>query len=120
MSDKKLLLVDDHGDTCSNLSDILTDFGFTVDIANRGQEALDLFKGHPYRLALLDFKLPDINGIELFQRMRQIRGSIEGLLVTAYSSKEMTVAALAAGLRHVISKPVDVTQMMSLIEQALA
>jgi two-component system NtrC family response regulator len=93
---KRLLVVDDDEDTCSNLSDILTDLGYGSDVAYRGQAALDLLGEHPYRLALLDFKLPCMTGVELFQRMRQIAGNIQGLLVTGYASNETTAAALAA------------------------
>lgn len=119
MNDNKLLLVDDDEDTCSNLSDILTDFGYDVDVAYRGWDALDLFKKYPYRLALLDYKLPCMTGVELFQRLRQIDENVQGVLVTAYASNETTAAALAAGIRHVVSKPVELSRMMPLIERAL-
>jgi len=110
---KSLLLVDDDKDTCSNLSDILTDLGYSVDVAYRGQDALYLFKQHPYRLVLLDFKLPCMTGIELFEQMRQIHGSVEGLLVTAYASNETDGHAKSAGLRQVIHKPVDLRSLCS-------
>ena len=117
---KTLLLVDDDKDTCANLSDILTDLGYSVDVAYRGQDALDLFKQHPYRLVLLDFKLPCMTGIDLFQRLRQIRGDVEGLLVTGFASSETDGQAKFAGMRQVISKPVDFPTLMPWIEQAFA
>ena len=120
MNENRLLVVDDDKDTCSNLSDILTEFGYDVDVAYRGQVALDLLKLHHYRVALLDYKLPCMTGVELFQRMRRLRGNINGLLVTAYASSETTAAALAAGMRRVVSKPVEVSQLVPLIEQAVA
>lgn len=107
MNDYKLLMVDDNQDTCATLSDILADFDYAVDVSNRGWDALDLLKQRSYRLALLDFRLPCMTGVELFQRMRQVHGDIEGLLVTAFASAETEEAAKAAGLRHVVSKPVD-------------
>ncbi len=120
MHDNRLLIVDDDKDTCANLSDILTDCGYAVDVAYRAQDGLDLLKQHSYRLALLDFKLPCMTGVELFERMHQIRKSLVALLVTGYASSATTSAALAAGMRHVVSKPVDMPQLMTLIEQALA
>lgn len=113
-----LLVVDDDQDTCANLSDILTEFGYKVDVAFRGLDALDLFRQHLYRLVLLDFKLPCMTGIELFERMRQIRGDVEGLLVTGFASNETDGHAKSAGMRQVISKPVDFPTMMPWIEQA--
>ncbi len=120
MLDNKLLLVDDHKDSCANLSDILSEFGYTVDIANCGEDGFDLFKGHPYRLVLLDLKLPDMTGVELFKRMRQVREGIQGFLVTAYASLMKPNEAKDAGFQHVLEKPVDVPNLVSLIQQALA
>lgn len=120
MNDKRILIVDDDQDTCSNLSDILSDRGFTVDVAYQGQDALDLFRQHPYRLALLDYNLPDINGVALFRQMRQIRDGIEGLLVTAFASMDTESEAVSAGLRRVVSKPVEMPRFLPLVEQAVA
>jgi CheY-like chemotaxis protein len=120
MNDTQVLLVDDDKDTCSNLSDILSDFGYAVDVAYQGEHALDLFTEHPYRLALLDYKLPDTNGVELFQRMRRIRDNVEGLLVTGYATDETASEARAAGLQHVVQKPVDILKLIPLIQDALA
>jgi len=120
MIDNRLLIVDDDKDTCTNLSDILTDCGYSVDVAYRGQEGLDLLKQYPYRLALLDYKLPCMTGVELFQRMRQIDEKVAGLLVTAFASGETEREALSAGLRQVVSKPVEMFTFLPLIEQALA
>ena len=120
MKDNRLLIVDDDKDTCSNLSDILTDCGYSVDVANGGQHALDFFKQHPYRLVLLDYNLPDINGVSLFRQMRQIRDGIEGLLVTGFASNETEKEAVAVGLRQVVTKPVEMFDFMPLVEQALA
>jgi two-component system, NtrC family, response regulator HydG len=120
MNDNRLLIVDDDEDTCSNLSDILTDLGYLVDVAYRALDGLDLLKQNPYRLALLDYKLPCMTGVELFQRMRQIDTNVAGLLVTAFASRETEREALSAGLRQVVSKPVEMSQFLPLIEQALA
>ena len=120
MRDNRLLIVDDDKDTCSNLSDILTDCGYTVDVAYGGQEGLDLFTQHHHGLALLDYQLPCMTGVELFGRMRQLRQGIEGLLVTGFASAKTTKEALAAGLKQVVDKPVDMPQLLSLIRQILA
>jgi CheY-like chemotaxis protein len=120
MNDTQVLLVDDDKDTCSNLSDILTDRGYTVDVAYQGEQALDLFSQHPYRLTLVDYKLPGMTGVELFQQMRRISHNVEGLLVTAFASAETTSEALAAGLQQVVHKPVDIPKLMPFIDEALA
>lgn len=120
MRDKKLLIVDDDEDTCATLSDILTDLGYQVTVSYRGCDALDLLKQQPYPLALLDYKLPGMTGVELFQRMRDISGDIEGLLVTAFVSTETEEKAEDVGLRCVIRKPVDVPRLLASIDAAFA
>jgi len=120
MNDNRLLIVDDDKDTCSNLSDILSDCGYSVDVAYQGQEALDLFEQHDYGLALLDYKLPCMTGVELFQKMRELRPEIRGLLVTAFASLETESEALSAGLRQVVSKPLEMLTFLPLVEQSLA
>ena len=120
MNGNRLLIVDDDKDTCSNLSDILTDCGYSVDVAYRGQAGLDLLKQHPYRLALLDYKLPCMTGVELFERMRQFRQGIVGLLVTGYATNETTAHAASAGMWHVIHKPVEVSRLLPFVREAMA
>ena len=113
----RLLVVDDEKDTCANLSDILSDCGYDVDVAYGGDDALDLMKQNRYRVALLDYKLPCTNGVELFLRMREVHGDLDGLLVTGYASNETTAAALVAGLHEVVRKPVNVAELVPLIAQ---
>jgi two-component system, OmpR family, manganese sensing response regulator len=115
----RVLIVDDEQDFCSNLSDLLTEFGYPTDVAYRGEDAIDLATRSRHRLALLDFKLPCMTGVELFQRLRQVNNGIEAILVTGFSSNETARAANAAGMREVVEKPVDVPVLLSLIDKAL-
>lgn len=118
MEPHRLLVVDDDEDICANLSEILTDVGYTVDVAYRADKALDLLRQHAYRLALLDYRLPGTNGVELFRRMRADHDSLGAFLVTAFASPETTAAALGAGFRHVLDKPVDMPTLLPLIDEA--
>ena len=72
----------------------------------------------PYRVALLDYRLPCMTGIELFQHMREVPGNVHGILVTGCASPETTEAALSAGLRSVVSKPVNLPGLMLVVEEA--
>ena len=56
----------------------------------------------------------------LFRQMRQIRDSIEGLLVTGFASNETEKEVVSVGLRQVVSKPVEMSRFLPLVEQALA
>lgn len=107
MAATSILVVDDDRDTCSTLSDILSDLGYTVDTANDGYAALELSEGNLYRLALLDYKMPGMDGLELCRRLRASRPAVEVALVTAWASASTSAAASEAGIRRVLPKPVD-------------
>ena len=99
MIDTKILLVDDDQDTCASMSDIFLDLGYTVDMAHDGPGALEMSERHQYRLALLDFKMPGMDGLELCRRLKKLQPSIVVLLITAFSSIATTGAAVEAGVR---------------------
>jgi len=115
-----VLIVDDERDFCSSLSDVLGELGYTTDVAYRGREALELAKRTKHRVALLDFKLPCMTGVELFNQLRKIDEEMEALLVTGFASSETAQAAAAAGMWQVVEKTVDVPKLLSLIDDALA
>jgi len=117
---ERVLIVDDEKDFCANLSDVLSEFGYLTDVAYRGRDAIELAKHSKHRLALLDFKLPCMTGVELFNQLRELDRGMEAMLVTAFASLETAQAAAAAGMRRVVEKPVDVPQLLSLIGEALA
>jgi DNA-binding response OmpR family regulator len=113
-----ILVVDDEVDTCSNLSDILTDLGYQVDVAYDGLSALELVKRRAYDIALLDLKMPGMNGLELYQRIKELRAGTVAIIVTAYATDETATAALEAGAWRIVAKPVDFAQLMSLVDEA--
>jgi len=86
MIDTDILLVDDDQDTCASMSDIFLDIGYTVDMAYDGPGALDLSGGHQYRLALLDYNMPGMDGLELCRRLKDAQPSVVVALITAFSS----------------------------------
>jgi CheY-like chemotaxis protein len=115
----RILVVDDEADTCHNLRDILTDLGYQVDTAFDGPSALELARKCPYEVALLDLKMPGMDGLTLYRELRKIRASTVAIVVTAYASKDTTAEALAAGAWHVLPKPVDLPRLMGLVGEAL-
>src|SRR5262245_19397976 len=102
-----VLVVDDEADTCHNLSDILTDLGYHVDTAQDGLSALELVRKNHYDIALLDLKMPGMNGLELYRALKQLRAGTVAFVVTAYASSATAEEALAAGACRVLPKPVD-------------
>ena len=114
-----ILVVDDDVDTCRNLSDILTDMGYGVDTAHDGAEALEKVRQRAYDVALLDFRMPGMTGLELYREIRKLRAETVAIVVTAFAGKDTAEQALAAGAWQVLPKPVDFPRLLGLVDQAL-
>ncbi len=114
-----ILVVDDDPDTCRNLSDILTDLGYQVDTAFDGLSALELVRGKPYDVALLDFKMPGMDGLELYREIRKLRASTVAIIVSAYTNSSTREEAARAGAWQVLAKPVDFPKLLGLVGEAV-
>jgi CheY-like chemotaxis protein len=121
MSEKtpSILVVDDEVDTCRNLSDILTDLGYSVDVAHEGLTAIEMVKRKPYDVALLDLKMPGMDGLTLYREIKKLRAGTVAIVVTAYAGGDTKAEALAAGAWQVLSKPIDFPELMSYVDSAL-
>ena len=123
----RILIVDDDEDILANLSDILSDVGYETETASCGEDAILKFEsclpsnGHPpYDLCLLDFKMPGIDGVELYQRMLQHDPRQRAIMVTAYAGEDGVERALKAGTWKVLHKPVNIGHLLDLIREAVA
>jgi DNA-binding NtrC family response regulator len=114
-----ILLVDDDDDICQNLSDILTDLGYRVDIANDGPTALGMVRKTAYDVALLDLKMPGMDGLTLYREMKKLRAGTVAIIVTAYAGGNTSEEALAAGAWQIVRKPVDFPKLLGLVDEAL-
>jgi two-component system response regulator HydG len=115
----RILIVDDEPDTCANLSDILTDLGYQVDTANDGFAALDLVKKNAYDIALLDLRMPGMDGLELYRKIRQISAETVAIVVTAYASSDTAQSVLSTGAWKIVPKPVNIGNLLNLVALAL-
>ena len=116
---QRILIVDDEQDTCANLSDILTDLGYQVDTANDGFAALELVKKNDYDIALLDLRMPGMDGVELYRRIREVSAGTVAIVVTAYASSDTAKSARAAGAWQILSKPINIGSLLGLVSEAL-
>ncbi len=117
MTASALLLVDDDRDSCASLSDIISDLGYRVGVAYDGPTALELSRRQPYGLAVLDYKMPGMDGVELYGHLKQLQADTLGVLVTAFANETTIQAAARAGIRRVLPKPVDFGHLIPLVEE---
>ncbi|MBI2806433.1 MAG: response regulator [Planctomycetes bacterium] len=114
-----ILVVDDEVDTCRNLSDILTDLGYHVDIAHEGLTALEMVRQKTYDVALLDLKMPGMDGLTLYREIKKLSAGTVAIVVTAYAGGDTRSEALAAGAWQVLSKPVDFPTLLGFVDETL-
>lgn len=108
-----------ESDACRNLADILEDCGFRVDVAFDGFSALDLVRTHTYDIALLDLKMPGMDGLTLYREIKKLSSGTVAIIVTAYAARATANEALAAGAMEVFPKPVDFPKLMGVLNQTL-
>jgi CheY-like chemotaxis protein len=113
-----LLLVDDNPDACRTAAKLIRWAGdYETDIAYDGASALELVQGREYALAIIDYQLPDMNGLELFHRIRQIRPAAKAIFLTGFANPDVIDPAHEAGVLQVLAKPVDFAALIPIIDE---
>lgn len=119
MEKKSILIVDDDRDILKSLKDILQSKGYIVGTAETGREAIEKSEDKIYNLALLDIKLPDMEGTELLTKMHRAIPRMMKIMVTGYPSLENAVESLNRGADAYIMKPVDPKNLLKVVEEKL-
>jgi two-component system, NtrC family, response regulator HydG len=114
-----LLIVDDDRDQCDSLADVLNDVGYDVDVASSGKEAVEMANRNPYLLMLLDLRLPGMDRLDAFRRMKSADHHARCLLLTAFATDEVVCCAEELGIDAVVSKPLNLPALLSQIAQIL-
>ena len=102
-----ILIVDDESIVCESLAEWFRQDGYQVDVARNGKEALRLVAKNAYDIALVDIRMPGMDGLELQTHLTEAKPDLTIIIMTAYSSVESAVKALKAGAYDYITKPFD-------------
>jgi len=119
MKKASILIVDDNEGILETLSAILEEKGYDTDTAKNGREAIEKSKTNFYNLALLDIKLPDIEGTKLLTKMKETKPKMVKIMITGYASLENAVEALNLGADAYVMKPVDPENLLRVINEKL-
>ena len=101
------------------LEEHLTEAGFEVRGYEDGGSLLEGLSSAPADLVLLDLRLPDGSGLDLLPRILATDAEIPVIMITAHGEVETAVKAVRAGAHHFLEKPVDLAELLLLIDQAL-
>jgi len=119
METLKILVVDDEAPLREMLRKALVQMGgYTVDMAQNGQEALGKFEKDVFDLVLTDVKMPEMDGIELLKLIKGTRPDVMVILMTAFGSIETAVEAMKMGATDYITKPVNLDELILHIARA--
>ncbi len=113
-----ILIVDDEPIVQQSLGDWFRQDGFRVDTASSAKEALKLAAERPHDIALIDIKMPGMDGLELQERLAKEVPDLTVIVMTAYASIESAVRALKAGAYDYITKPFDPDELSHLVRRA--
>lgn len=121
MLSQKILIVDDEASIRTALFRALGRKGYSVLTAGSAQETMDLCNGaHAITLALVDLRLPDGDGLTLMQKLKTVNPNMKVIILTGFGSIEAAVEATQKGAFHFITKPFNLEEVVSFVDQTLA
>lgn len=115
-----VLIVDDDVGMALTTALILKRKGYSVVTAHDGPEAIERVKERPFDMILMDVKMPLMNGVEAYRRIKGIRPNAVVVMMTAYAVEDLIRQALDEDAYGILRKPLDVEEMVSVIEEARA
>ena len=116
---KRILVVDDEPNVVKSCARMLELEGFEVQGATSGTEAIGLYKSDHFDLALVDLKMPGMDGLEVMAALKKYNPDVMVIIFTAYSTKENILDALRLGACEFLEKPLDASHLVSTVHRIL-
>lgn len=114
-----ILLVEDDLTFSRILEGFLTKHGFQVTVSNKGKEGLKIFQSRSFDMVLLDYRLPDMTGMDILAEIRQSQSPVPVVIMTSFNDIRTAVKAIKAGAFEYITKPVNPDELLMVVNQAL-
>ena len=116
---QKILVADDERHIVEGLQMLLADDGYEVDTATDGKTAWEMVRTGGYGVVLADLRMPELDGLALFAKMREASVSSEMIIITGSASVDSAVAAMREGAYDYLEKPLNVARLKALLPKAL-
>ncbi|MBI5544837.1 MAG: sigma-54-dependent Fis family transcriptional regulator, partial [Deltaproteobacteria bacterium] len=114
-----LLIVDDEKNILLTLKRALEVEGYACEVAGGGKVALEVFAAKPVDLVIMDVKMPDLDGLEVLKRMKELRPASPVVMMSGHGSFETAVTATKLGAYTFVAKPIDREQLLVSVRNAL-
>jgi len=115
----RILIVEDDKNTLNGLIEILSVEGYDTRGVSSPKKALRILQADPFDVLLTDLKMPDINGMELYERSLPFAPEMKTIVMTAYSSVKDAVEAMKKGVYEYLTKPLDLDELFVILEKAI-
>ncbi len=115
-----ILVMEDDVNVAKGLEMVLTEEGYSVNLAGTGALALEAFKQKRYDLLVADLRLPDIDGMEVIKKVKSEKPETEVIVITGYGTASTAVEAMKLGARDFLPKPFTEEQIKASIGDALS
>ena len=116
---ESILVVDDDTELRKVLSSILSEEGYSVETVENGEQAIRVSEKKRFDLALIDIKLPDMEGTKLLQRLKAKQPHIVMIIVTGFPTIENAMGALNEGADGYILKPLEIGKLLQAVRKHL-
>jgi CheY-like chemotaxis protein len=113
----RILAVDDEAIVLDSFRKILVVAGFSVDTVLTGPEALGLVRKNPYDFVFTDFKMPDMDGVEVTKAVKHLRPDVDVIMITGYASIESAVETMKHGAMDYVQKPFAEDELVDLVNK---
>lgn len=114
-----VLIVEDKSRFGEMLRSNLEDAGIFARLVKRGREAIQVFKKEKVKIALIDLKLPDIDGVDLLRELKKFETDTKFIIMTAFGTIEKAVEAMKLGAYDFLTKPFDVDQLITVVNRII-
>ena len=115
----RILVIEDDLTFSRILEGFLTKKGYSVSVCHKGQDGLKAFNADSVDLVLLDYRLPDMTGMDVLAELKKVSLSVPVIIMTSFSDIRTAVKAMKMGAYEYITKPVNPDELLMLVQQAL-
>jgi DNA-binding NtrC family response regulator len=119
MEKAKILIAEDEETQRDLLDGFLKKEGFFVDAVTNGREALQKLEGSFYDIALLDYKMPEMDGLQTLREIRKLYPELPVVMVTAFGTVETAVASMKEGSLDYLTKPIDLDELLLIFQKVI-
>jgi len=116
---ENILVVDDDTELRKVLSSILSEEGYSVKTVENGKQAIEVSEKKRFDLALIDIKLPDMNGTELLHRLKEKQPHIVMIIITGFPTIQNAMGAVNEGADGYILKPFEIRKLLQAVRKHL-